>query len=85
MNYQTWKSAVESTEKAMSIASAKLQQFPKSECGLTPDSVRAMPAWQQAKREYDTFHNTLRVLNKGQKEFQKRAANERRTKREQAA
>jgi len=78
MNYEIWKNAVESTEKAMSIASAKLQQFPKGEMGLTPKHVRDLPAWQQAKREYDTFHNTLRVLNKGQKKFMKQRANERR-------
>jgi hypothetical protein len=78
MNYETWKNAVESTEKAMSIASAKLQQFPKGDMGLTPKHVRDLPAWQQAKREYDTFHNTLRVLNKGQKKFIKQRANERR-------
>jgi len=78
MNYQTWKNAVESTEKAMSIASAKLQQFPKGDMGLVPKHIRELPAWQQAKREYDTFHNTLRVLNKGQKKFMKQRANERR-------
>jgi hypothetical protein len=78
MNYETWKNAVESTEKAMSIASAKLQQFPKGDMGLTPKHIRDLPAWQQAKREYDTFHNTLRVLNKGQKKFIKQRANERR-------
>ena len=77
MNYQTWKSAVESTEKAMSIASAKLQQFPKGEMGLTPKHIRESKAWKQAKREYDTFHNTLRVLNKGQKKFIKQRALER--------
>ena len=81
MNYETWKNAVESTEKAMSIASAKLQQFPKGEMGLTPKHVRESRAWQQAKREYDTFHNTLRVLNTGQKEFKKQRAFERRAKR----
>jgi hypothetical protein len=78
MKYETWKNAVESTEKAMSIASAKLQQFPKGDMGLTPKHIRDLPEWQQAKREYDTFHNTLRVLNKGQKKFIKQRANERR-------
>ena len=77
MNYETWKNAVESTEKAMLIASAKLQQFPKGEMGLTPKHVRELPEWRQAKREYDTFHNTLRVLNKGKKEFKKQRAIER--------
>jgi hypothetical protein len=78
MNYETWKTAVENVEKAMSIASAKLQQFPKGDMGLTPKHIRDLPEWQQAKREYDTFHNTLRVLNKGQKKFIKQRANERR-------
>jgi len=77
MNYETWKNAVESTEKAMSIASAKLQQFPKGDMGLIPKHVRDLPEFKQAKREYDTFHNTLRVLNKGQKNFMKQRANER--------
>jgi hypothetical protein len=79
MNYETWKTAVESTEKAMSIASAKLQQFPKGEMGLIPKHIRDLPEFKQAKREYDTFHNTLRVLNKGQKKFIKQRANERRS------
>jgi hypothetical protein len=78
MNYETWKNAVESTEKAMSIASAKLQQFPKGDMGLVPKHIRELPEFKQAKREYDTFHNTLRVLNKGQKKFMKKRANERR-------
>jgi len=81
MNYETWKNAVENVEKAMSIASKKLQQFPKGEMGLTPKHVRESRAWQQAKREYDTFHNTLRVLNTGQKKFMKQRADERRAKR----
>jgi hypothetical protein len=80
MNYQTWKAAVESTEKAMSISSAKLQQFHKGDMGLTPKHIRELPEFKQAKREYDTFHNTLRVLNKGQKKFIKQRANERRAK-----
>ena len=78
MNYETWKTTVENVEKAMSIASAKLQQFPKGEMGLTPKHIRELPEFKQAKREYDTFHNTLRVLNKGQKKFMKQRANERR-------
>ena len=78
MNYETWKTAVENVEKAMSIASAKLQQFPKGEMGLIPKHIRDLPEFKQAKREYDTFHNTLRVLNKGQKKFMKQRANERR-------
>lgn len=77
MNYQTWKNAVNSTEKAMRIASAKLQQFPRGEMGLTPKHIRALPEWQQANREYQTFFNALRVLNKGQSKFIKRAAMER--------
>jgi len=81
MNYQTWKNAVESTEKAMQIASAKLQQFPSGEMGLTPKHVRELPEWQQAHREYQTFFNALRVLNKGQTEFIKRAASERKASR----
>jgi hypothetical protein len=81
MNYEIWKNAVESTEKAMSIASAKLQQFPKGDMGLTPKHIRDLPEFKQAKREYDTFHNTLRVLNKGQKKFIKQRANERRVNR----
>lgn len=81
MNYETWKNAVENVEKAMLIASEKLQQFPKGEMGLTPKHVRDLPEFKQAKREYDTFHNTLRVLNTGQKKFMQQRAAERRAKR----
>jgi hypothetical protein len=78
MNYDTWKQAVESLEKSISIASGKLKQYPRNSMGLVPDSVRTSHDYIRDKREFDTFFKALQVINKGQTDYMKRAAKERR-------
>ena len=44
-------------------ASDELNKFPKGEMGLIPDSVKSDPAWQKAKKEFDSSFAELRHYN----------------------
>lgn len=53
-------------ENALDVADEALKAFDsygKSAFGLTPDHVKAMPEWQQAKREFDKAFAELRNFN----------------------
>ena len=53
-------------ENALDAADKALKAFDKygkSEMGMTPDFVREMPEWQQAKKEFDKAFAELRNFN----------------------
>ena len=53
-------------ENALGVADKALKAFDKygkSEMGMTPDFVRAMPEWQQSKKEFDKAFTELRNFN----------------------
>lgn len=53
----------EALEAAYKHASDTLQAFPRLGNGLTPDSVRALPEWQEAKQKYNHAFENLRNFN----------------------
>lgn len=53
------ENAVDSADKALKA----FDQYGKSEFGLTPDHVKAMPEWKQAKKEFDKAFTELRAFN----------------------
>lgn len=75
-------------ETALDVAGKALKAFDsygKTEMGLTPDHVKAMPEWQQAKQEYDLAFTQLRDFNCWYvKTFKKEIAAERKEKYKQA-
>lgn len=86
MTYQTYINAIESAEKCCKIASDKMKDLQGSEqgaMGLTPDRVKALPSFRQAKREFETFFNSMRVINSAApKAYLKRRRDERRAARQ---
>jgi len=85
MTYQTFISAIESAEKCCKIASDKMKELQGNEkgaMGLTPDKVKSSPSFRQAKREYDTFFHSMRVINSAApKAYLKRRRDEMKEKR----
>jgi len=75
-------------ETALDVADKALKAFDsygKSEMGLTPDHVKAMPEWQQAKKDFDLAFAQLRNFNGWyMKAFKKEIAQERKEKYKQA-
>ena len=66
MTYQTYISTIESLEKCCDIASKKMKELQGNEkgaMGLTSDKIKSSPEFRHAKREYDTFFNSMRVIN----------------------
>ena len=53
------ESALDDADKALKA----FDSYGKTEMGLTPDFVRAMPEWQQAKKEFDKAFAELRAFN----------------------
>lgn len=47
----------------MYAASAILKAFPKGNMGLTPDSVKASPEYQAAKRNYEQAFAKVQAYN----------------------
>tara|TARA_R100000664_G_scaffold33182_1_gene49637 strand:+ start:1310 stop:1585 length:276 start_codon:yes stop_codon:yes gene_type:complete len=82
MTYQTFISAIESAEKCCDVASKKMKELRGNEggaMGLTPDEVKTLPSFRQAKREFDTFFQSMRVINSAApKDYLKRRRDERR-------
>lgn len=82
MTYQTYISAIESAEKCCDVASKKMKELQGNESGamgLTPDKIKSLPSFRQAKREFDTFFNSMRVINSAApKAYLKRRRDERR-------
>jgi hypothetical protein len=71
-------------ENALDVADKALKafdQYGKSAFGMTPDHVKAMPEWQQAKREFDRVFAELRNFNGWyMKTFKKEIKEERKNK-----
>ena len=66
MNYLDAKTYKEALYAKNDKASEELQAFDKlgkSEMGMTPDHVKAMPEWKAAKRAYDVSFAELRAFN----------------------
>lgn len=82
MKYETYISAIESLEKCCKLASDKMKELKSKErgaMGLTPDKIKSSPSFRQAKREFDTFFNSMRVINSvAPKAYLKRRRDERR-------
>lgn len=82
--YQIAKQSKIVVENACDIAEAKLKEFDKygkSPNGLTPDNVKAMPEWQQAKADFDKAFAELRNFNGWfMKNFKKEIKEERKNK-----
>lgn len=53
------ESALDDADKALKA----FDSYGKTEMGLTPDFVKAMPEWQQAKNEFDKAFAELRTFN----------------------
>ena len=71
-------------ENALDAADKALKAFDKygkNEMGMTPDHVKEMPEWQQAKKEFDKAFSELRNFNGWYlKTFKKEIAAERKEK-----
>lgn len=84
MNYEdakAYKATLEAINNAASDALKAFDSFGKSAMGMTPDHVKAMPEWQEAKKAFDVSFQRLRNFN-GQftKVFKKEIAAERKAK-----
>ncbi len=53
----------EALEVAYDHATAALRKFPRLPSGLTPDAVRAMPEWREAKKQCEQAFADLRAFN----------------------
>jgi len=74
---QSLESEVEKAEKALK----EFDKYGKTEIGLTPDFVKAMPEYKKAKTEFDNAFQVLRKFNQQfVKQFKKEIAKERREK-----
>ena len=65
-NYQIAKQSKIVLENTLDNADKILKAFDsygKSSFGLTPDHVKAMPEWQQAKDDFDRAFAELRAFN----------------------
>lgn len=83
--FDTAKQAKIVLENALDVADKALKAFDllhgKSAYGMTPDHVKAMPEWQQAKREFDKAFAELRNYNGWyMKTFKKEIMEERKNK-----
>ena len=82
------KQSKKALETALDVADKALKAFDsygKSEMGMTPDHVKAMPEWQQAKKDFDLAFAQLRNFNGWYvKTFKKEIAQERKEKYKQA-
>ncbi len=82
--YNLAKQAKIALESALDSAGKSLKAFDsygKSAMGMTPDFVKAMPEWKQAKQNFDKAFAELRAFNGWfVKEFKKEIAAERKEK-----
>ena len=84
MNFQEAKAYKTQLESVLDFADKRLKAFDsygKSAMGMTPDHVRAMPEWQEAKLAFDIAFQNLRNFNaKYNKAFKKEIQEERKNK-----
>ncbi len=63
MNYTEASQRKAELESAVASSSMVLQTFPKLPNGLTPDGVKALPAFSRAKDAYTVSAAQLRTFN----------------------
>lgn len=63
MDFETGKRLQGELEARLDAASATLAAFPRGAMGLTPDSVKALPEWRDAKAAVDKAFADLRAFN----------------------
>lgn len=84
MNYEeakAYKQTLEALNNAASDALKEFDKYGKTEMGMTPDFVKAMPEFKAAKLAFDISFNNLRNFNgKFNKAFKKEIAQERKAK-----
>ena len=84
MNFQEAKAYKIQLESLLDFADKRLKAFDsygKSAMGMTPDHVKAMPEWKEAKVTFDIAFQNLRNFNaKYTKVFKKEIQEERKNK-----
>lgn len=50
-------------EAELDATAAAMQTFPRLPSGLTPDAVKASPAWKSARAAFDRAFAALRTFN----------------------
>ena len=84
MNFQEAKAYKAQLENLLDFADNRLKSFDsygKSAMGLTPDHVKSMPEWQEAKMAFELAFQNLRNFNaKYNKAFKKEIQEERKNK-----
>lgn len=84
MEYSIQKQVKQSLESEVEKAEKVLKEFDKygkTDMGLTPDFVKAMPEYKKAKAEFDNAFQVLQKFNQQfVKQFRKEIAKERREK-----
>lgn len=65
MTYQEAKERAADLSRAVDAASGRLAQFTRGAMGLTPDSVKALPDYQAARKDYAAAFDRLRAFNAG--------------------
>ena len=63
MTYSEAKRSRDWHEADCRAASLVLDHFAKGALGLTPDAIRATPAWREAKADYDRHFAQLQAFN----------------------
>jgi hypothetical protein len=61
--YQLAKNEKSRLEAAATIASIKLQAYPRNASGITPDSIRNTEGWKADRRKYDAAAAELKKWN----------------------
>jgi hypothetical protein len=88
-SFADWRAARDAIERELETIAVRWKAIPGNGAGpmgLTPDSVKAGPAWQSCNREHARAFAELRRLNAyGVKRFARELALERRAAREAAA
>lgn len=64
LDYDAAKAVKTGLEAAMRLHGDYLNNQPRYVNGLTPDSIKALPAWQDAKRKFDLAFSELGRFNK---------------------
>ena len=84
MNFQEAKAYKAQLESLLDFADKRLKAFDsygKSAMGMTPDHVKVMPEWKEAKMAFDIAFQNLRNFNaKYTKVFKKEIQEERKNK-----
>ena len=82
MTYEIYIASITSLEKSADKASEKLRALKGDAVGpmgLTPDSIKFSPEYQEALKAYNTLHNGIRKINSMvPKSFFKKRRDERR-------